>query len=402
MKTIQSMLWGLVVISFSPIVRVVDWHFTTQVMITTKTNTEILEVVNHTTPPSVAITPRSNTAPHQDVNITVPHSFPVARAFPVWNRSATTPYNWCHKEEGPRSGILYVKVDKCASTTGSGVSIRIADTLGRRLMGTMNEHCFTRHSHGRASAGLQQYLFRDTDRSLLWTTIRQPAPRVMSAFFFFEVSRNGVNATEQNILDFVGRRKFKTYMLDYVKLKNFTNREEEIRHVIQNYDFIAVAERMPESLVVMSMILKVPLADLIVLSAKADEYDDGMTAKGCIKLTRAWRTPKVDEYLAGEFLQDNYDMIFYRAVNASLDLTIDALGRDLVTARVSDFYELVEKNKRECSHKAIFPCPLTLPNHTMLSLQNCYRSDAGCGHRCTDIALRAESDDEWTRLTMSG
>lgn len=391
MKSIPSLLWGMFVIA-SPIVHVMDWQFLTQVtMITSRLNTE---------PVSIPIAQSSNTAPLQHVNYTVPHNLSMAaRAFPVWNRSAV-PYNWCHKEEGPRSGILFVKVNKCASSTGSGATMRLADTLGRRLQ--TGASCFSREQHGWASAELQQYISRDADRSVLWTIIRHPATRVMSGFFFFEVSRNGVNATEQKILDFVGKRKYKTYMLDYVRLKKSTNREEEIQHVIHSYDFIAVVERMAESLVVMSMILKVPLADLIVLSAKADDYDDGMSAKGCVKLTRAWRTPKVDEYLAGEFLQDNYDMILYQAVNLSLDLTIDALGRDLVMSRVSEYYELVEKNKRECAHHAIFPCPLTLPNHTRLSRQDCYHADSGCGHRCTDKALRTESDDEWKAITMSG
>jgi hypothetical protein len=373
LKTAPPFVWGLLVIAIA-IVHVVDWRLTTP----------------------ITITPKSNSAPVQDLNQTVPPGVPMARAFPVWNRSSI-PYNWCHKDEGTTSGILFVKVDKCASTTGSGATIRIADKLGNRLMG---EFCVTRHKHGWASAAKQGYLSRDADRSMLWTIVRHPASRILSAFFFFEVSRNGVNATEATILDFVGKPRYKAQIVDYLKLKAFQTKKEEIQHVIQNYDFIAVAERMAESLAVMSMLMKVPLADLIVLSAKADGYDDGLSAKGCVKLTRAWRTPKVDEYLARDFLQDNHDIILYQAVNESIDLTIDALGRDKVMAKVDDYHALVAKNKRECAHEAIFPCPLTRPNHTILSRQDCYYSDAGCGHRCTDKALRAESDDEWKRLTM--
>ena len=208
----------------------------------------------------------------------------------------------------------------------------------------------------------------------------------------------GVNATERAILNFISKPVHQNYLVNYLRLKKFKTRREEIKHTVQNYDFIAVSERMAESVVVMSMIFKVPLADLIVLSSKVEGYDDGTTSLGCVKLRRSWTTPKIMRYLASDFLQDNHDIVLYQAVNASLDLTIDALGRDKVSAGVVAYHELSAKNKRECEHRAIFPCPLTLPNHTILSRQDCYFQDTGCGHKCTDEVLRAEADDEWTRL----
>ncbi|KAI2506915.1 sulfotransferase family [Fragilaria crotonensis] len=211
----------------------------------------------------------------------------------------------------------------------------------------------------------------------------------------------GWNATESSILNFIGRPMHQNYLVKYLRLTKFETREEEIKHTIQNYDFIGVSERMAESVVVMSMIFRVPLADLIVLSSKVEGYDDGTTSSGCVKIRRSWTTPKIDAYLAGDFLHDNSDIILYHAVNASLDLTIDALGRDKVMAGVVSYHELTAKNKRECEQRAIFPCPLTLPNHTILASQDCYFQDTGCGHKCTDEVLRAESDAEWSRLQNS-
>ena len=326
----------------------------------------------------------------------------LARAFPVWNRS-TNPYNWCHKSDGTISGILFVKVPKCASSTGSGVAGRIADTLGRRMLGGNHTTggCHASFDHGIASHPNQDYGSRQADRSVLWTMIRHPVSRVMSDIFFFRVSRKKRNATEDLILKSIQEPHFKAFTVDYMKLKKFKTKEEEIEHAIQNYDFIAVSERMAESLVVMSIILKIPLADLVVLSSKAGDYDDGTTRHGCMKLTRAWTTPKIDAYLQGDFLQGNYDMILYQAVNASLDLTIDALGRDRVVAGVAEYNKLAAKNKRDCEQHAIFPCPHTGPNHQNMSQQDCYFKDSGCGHSCTDKALQAESDDEWNRLQMA-
>ena len=108
--------------------------------------------------------------------------------------------------------------------------------------------------------------------------------------------------------------------------------------------------------------------------------------------------PEIDEYLKGDFLKDNFDYLLYKAANASLDRTIDALGRSKVAAGVKLYDELLQKNDLMCRPKAIFPCPISSPDHSYLSKQDCYFSDEGCGHKCTDGALRTESKDEWNRL----
>ena len=281
-----------------------------------------------------------------------------------------------------------------------GVTLRIADTLGRRMLGN-NTACFARYNHGAASTGDRQYLLRGTHESVLWSIVRHPASRVLSDYFFYQASRRNKSATESAILQYVRNPRFKTHYVDILRLKEFDTRQEEIEHLIQNYDFIAISERMEESLVVLSMILKVPLADVVVLSSKqSGGYDDGRSRRGCVKLKLKWTTPQIDDYLAGDFLHENYDFILYRAANASLDNTIDALGRDLVLAGVQSYRDLAAKNERECRQHAIFPCPLINPNHTFVSQQDCYFSDAGCGHKCSDHALQAESDDEWERLQL--
>ena len=324
----------------------------------------------------------------------------LSRAFPVWNRS-TTAYNWCHnnstKDEKANSGILFVKLPKCASSTGMGVTLRIADTLGRRLNDSNNssDSCYSRYHHGLAGTGDRKYLFRKEDRSVLWSILRHPAARVMSDYFFYQVSRQGKEATEELILKHISHDRFKTFCTDYLRLKRFKTSELEIGHLLQNYDFLAVSERMGESLVVLSMILKVPLADVIVLPSKQPGgYDGGGSKFGCVKLKKKWTTPKIDEYLKGDFLKDNFDYLLYQAANASLDRTIDALGRSKVAAGVKLYDELLQKNDLMCRPKAIFPCPISSPDHSHLSKEDCYFSDGGCGHKCTDEALRTESKDE--------
>jgi hypothetical protein len=321
----------------------------------------------------------------------------LSRVFPVWNRS-TTAYSWCHPFEKKNSGILFVKIPKCASTTGTGVALRIADTLGRRLLGN-NSHCFARSHHGSAEKTEQKYLSRKADRSVLWSILRHPARRALSHYFFFVASRQSTDVTEAMIQEFMRKDRWQEYQTAYLRLKQFNTREQEIEHLIKNYDFLAISERMGESLVVLSMLLKVPLADVIVMPSKeAGGYDDGASKKGCVKIKQKWTTPKIDEYLEGDFLKGNFDYLLYQATNASLDRTIDALGRNEVEAGVKLYYELLKKNDLVCREQATFPCPISVPNQTYLSKQDCYYHDAGCGHKCTDEALRTESKDEWNRF----
>lgn len=192
-------------------------------------------------------------------------------------------------------------------------------------------------------------------------------------------------------------------MLKYLSLHGNLHKAktmESLEGVLDGYNLIALTERMPESLVVFSMLTQVPLADVITLSAKTTGgWDDGASRNGCTRIQRKTSTPRVDEYVKNDFVaQHKLDYILYAAANRSLDLTIDLLGRDTVERRVVEYKALLTKNSDACHDTAIFPCPITLPNHTARSRADCYYNDAGCGHRCTDEALRAESEAEWALL----
>ena len=152
-----------------------------------------------------------------------------------------------------------------------GVMLRIADTLGRRLNNNNNSYsCYSRNHHGLAGTGDRKYVFRKEDRSMLWSILRHPAAWVMIDLFFYQVTLQGEQkATEELILKHISQHdRFKTFCTDYLRLKRFKRSEQNIEHLLQNYDFLAVSEHMGESLVVLSTILKLPLADVIVLPSK--------------------------------------------------------------------------------------------------------------------------------------
>ena len=78
-------------------------------------------------------------------------------------------------------GLLFVKVHKCNSSTGAGVTLRIRDGLSRRLTHLNNEtnpvNCFAQYKH--AHAKKLNLSKRDPSQSFLWSIVREPAQRAL-------------------------------------------------------------------------------------------------------------------------------------------------------------------------------------------------------------------------------
>ncbi|KAI2496200.1 sulfotransferase family [Fragilaria crotonensis] len=299
--------------------------------------------------------------------------------FHVWGSS--TPHSWCHRRRGGgrNDGLLYVKLPKCASSTASGVAMRVADKLGRRLLGGK---CAGRYFHSPASHKLRDH------------------------YFFEQVSRQKMDASAEAILSFLSYKDAmkKNYMIRYLKLEAIsTNMRELIHDIMARYNFIGVADRMDESLVVLAMIMQVPVADVVLLSSKiSGGYDAGGGKEGCVKLAKKIHFPAVDEYLQSkDWKKDNWDYILFQVVNQTLDNTIDHFGRANVQREVETLRQLSAKAHDECMNETVFPCPETLPNHQELSKKSCYLKDSGCGYACIDRVLGEISDKQWEAIKKS-
>ena len=316
----------------------------------------------------------------------------------IWSRSKL--HSWCHANNAMNEGLLYVKLPKCASSTASGVSMRVADKLGRRILG---QNCVGRYLHSPASYKLRQYGARNETTSLLWSMLREPNQRLLSHYFFEQVSRQEIEPTETGILSFIKQHvdMKKTFMLRYLKLQPLGGKEPAwIREMMRKYDFIGVSDRMDESLVVLALIMQVPVADMVMLSSKvAGGYDAGRGGQGCVKLVPKQSFAAVDNYLQTEdWKKNNWDQILFQVVNRTLDKTIDHLGRENVARKVESLRLLTKRVHDKCLSEAVFPCPATLPNHTAVSEKSCYFADSGCGYRCIDEVLRETSDLQWRHI----
>ena len=138
--------------------------------------------------------PSNNGSPTDDMKMEIEQT---SRAYHIWidKRRAVdskiSPYSWCvpddvaTNDESPK-GLLFVKVLKCSSSTGAGVTLRIQDGLSKRLNRPNPNKSQTAHAPGscmsnqHATARDLRFHKRDPSQSFLWSIVREPAQRTNS------------------------------------------------------------------------------------------------------------------------------------------------------------------------------------------------------------------------------
>jgi hypothetical protein len=173
-------------------------------------------------------------------------------------------------------------------------------------------------------------------------------------------------------------------------VKNPKQVELHVRRVIEQYDFMVVVERMDESLVVLQMLLGVNAGDMLTLDSKVQGSYYYTTSRGCIPLVKAHVSPRVKEYLLSDVWQaQNYgDYLLHAAASASLDKTIETLGRDRVEQGLTEFRRLKKMANDMCASKAFFAC--SAEGVAQKEKMNCYSGDHGCGYPCIDEMLSSK------------
>jgi hypothetical protein len=244
--------------------------------------------------------------------------------------------------------------------------------------------------------------------SFLWSIVRDPTDRAVSQFYHFVVGRRGVEATDGALRQALSRPSLSNYYLriltldegDYRWLSSLplsssslagshgsaavvAPRHLSSRHggdpaeaeafrrilagIVSGYDFLAVTERMDESLVAMQMLSRnqFGLASVLYLDAKrGGGYDDGGGKKSCVRIppsrpSNGELTPGIQEYLhSPEWRSRTYwDRILHRVANRSLDRTIDeTIGRDAFERQLGRFRVARRVAVEKCTSRAVFPC----------------------------------------------
>jgi Sulfotransferase family len=349
------------------------------------------------------------------------------RTFRAWSDSLplpcgrADPVRWSIPEVSrspTREGILFAKEMKTGSSTVSGITLRIARNLAKRMQ--QNVMCESRFDHWPAVE--MAFINRDIDKSFLFTVIRNPMDRITSQFFHFQVSRKKLEPSDKNFIDYFEQN---LYMQDYylkdlalippndMKLKRLIHfydpteivqeklhklRLKLINGIMSGYDFIGISERMDESLVVLMLLLRLKITDIIYLRAKSSgSFDDGAFNNTCIYIVPSFVSPGMKEYFESQeyVKRSEGDWMLYEAAKKSLDMTIEMLGQDTFQLYLRQFKAAQKIVQEKCSQNIKYPCSASgvrapyRRHHDPAT--DCLWLDSGCGYKCLD-RLEAEID----------
>ena len=315
-------------------------------------------------------------------------------------------------------GIMLVKVPKSASSTSAGVALRISERHG-------NISVTWKHD----IASVKDYGNRHPTKSFLFGSVRDPASRTISHLSFAASLFQQTPITEDQMLArlqnsdnlprregnprlgqsqgrggpqirFMSLQKIPKYALwdptHPTTVQNVTYARQLVKDIIHRYDFLLLVERMDESLVAMSMVMGVDVGDLLVVSSKiaGTYYYVPQRRKNprCVKLQNPQVTETIQAYVKSkEWYAMNYgDYLLHSAVNKSLDLTIDRLGRHRFESTLRDYRRLKAMVDTVCANQIHLPCSSKGRPQPDLAKQSCYATDIGCGFPCIDNMLGKE------------
>jgi hypothetical protein len=337
-----------------------------------------------------------------------------ARVFNKWNQTSMpcvpAEDDWrLRQHEHSTNGFIFVKPYKTGSSTASGVNLRMARSVAMRLnhSGLFNHSssqdfamCKARSDHVWAS---NKYGNRDPSRTFLWTILRDPDSRIVSQFFHFEVSRDKLEPTDSNFAEYLTNGPQPIMHDYYLRSLSLTKYQpgggdpvETANAIMSSYNFVGVTERMDESFVAMAMLLRLPIADVVYLTAKSrGGFDDAGGASDATKPTTCtyiW-PPFLSEGMQSLLDSDewknksHWDRVLHSAANRSLDLTIDYLGRTLFNEQLVLYRHALDRSREVCLRNAVFPCS-TGGIFTPEEKTTCLWKDSGCGYRCLDDVAR--------------
>ena len=320
------------------------------------------------------------------------------------NPSTSNPYWWCTEGTYDKScrnenhmlchpqGLLFVKTPKTGSTTISKIVKRIVEQVAQRKSDNNNNNnnhakCQHREDHV-VGAGLW-YANRDPQKSFLMASLRDPADRAMSRFFWSYVTRHSPNNTQVPVDDEFILHYLNTstsvasgctskgqggYQLNYIsmstipewsawnpshptEIQNKPQLEELVKQTVQDYDFILLNERMEESLVILQFLLGLHTGDIVSLSYNVGgsyRYEHGK----CKQLIKSQVSEGMMAYFqSDEWIAKNYgDYLLFAAVNRSIDMTIEQIGRPAFDTALQEFRRLEGKVNTICNERVPFPC----------------------------------------------
>jgi hypothetical protein len=250
-----------------------------------------------------------------------------------------------------------------------------------------NDRC---QAHFDIRGNAHEYAQRHGRNTFLFTFLREPTGRAIEEFFVQDVSRDKVDPTDQYfrfMLETPSRKNQDRYLRS-LTFEELTHEQENKHQVVNNilfgYDFIGITERMDESLVIMKILLGLETSDILYLPDPGPFkpwYFNETSILCNFRGIEPFVSKNMSKFIESESWRNKVgaDTLLFQAANRSLDLTISALGKDLVRSELRDFYKAMAAAQKNCP--TVFPCTTS----GVFSPQNdCLQQDLGCGLNCLD------------------
>lgn len=227
------------------------------------------------------------------------------------------------------------------------------------------------HAHGSVSVHQQVPNIVNFQNNLLAPILARPHLRDLST----NPHLNWTQKTGTKTHDFILPK------LDY---------DDVVQEILDEYDFIAITERMDESLVVMKMLLNLTLEEIMYTkpARSAGSFSNGPEGRPCVYLIPSFLTPGMSEFLESSDWKTRIkgDELLYQAAYRSLDRTIHALGRDKVERTLAQFKKAQAYAQEQCAGQIRGMCndegrPIPKEQRT------CYIWSEGCDYQCLNSML---------------
>jgi hypothetical protein len=335
---------------------------------------------------------------YPEINMTGTDNFSgvVARPFKPWSYEIPCPEagkSWWRPKiqySQMEHGLLFHSPYKTGSTTAIGVHLRLAKRLAQRRNMTM---CNVRYRHVWGNTIMAEDY--DPRKVFMWTVLRDPTTRVVSQFFYHLSEKSKEEPTDEVFRTYLNKSMLEPSLIHHhylgqisltsINYNDPSNYTAQANQMFHDMNFIAVTERMDDSLVVLSMLLNVSLADVLYLKSNkaAGDFSRHARKRQCNYILPAFVSSGMRDYFRSQTWQDliYWDHLIHQVANRSLDLTIDSLGRSLFEAKKKQFIKAKQLAQEMCSSRVLFPCSSA---GVFKPKVKCLFLDAGCGHDCLD------------------
>ena len=287
-----------------------------------------------------------------------------AKDTPEYTRAfeAIQPRVWSSQEtiscSSDRPSITFVKLAKVASRTVWAVLQRVAHKVALR-----QNQPFSSCSIQSPNLAYARDLERNatTTPHLHLSFLRNPTDRLLSWYTYDRVSSAHHTPSAEALQTYVRTKNVRDALYPHFVARlglqdkwvaGKSDGATFVQHILDTYHFVGVAERLDESLVVMSLLwTELTLNDLLYVQNEQVQgsYDPNCRYMHPVNL----HTPGIQAYLESEEWRtlSQWDRLLYEKVNASLDATIATLGRERVQEQLREYRRLKEKVQVECLPK---------------------------------------------------